>query len=181
MSFEEDVRKQIAKNRDEQASQKAQEEQLEAERIRKKVEQANACAFTFYDKCIEVAAGGMHSLTMYVVESQEMYGGAQIGLITEKQKKEAVESSVRQYIDYSVHGDYDSMLRWAEALPEPFAVNAANEMEKELCKKGLSNVNTKLHPVYKWIKHPPSFFHTFGRMEKTKEVIGYYIQITASW
>lgn len=181
MSFEEDVRKQIAQKRDEQAAQKAQEEQLEAERIRKKAEQANACAFAFYDKCIETAARGMHSLTMYVAEVQEMYCGSRIDVITEEQKKEAVESSVRQYIDYSVHGDYDSMLRWAEALPEPFAINAANVMEKTLRQKGLANVNTKLHPVCKWIHHPPSFFRSYGWDEKTKEVIGYYLQITASW
>ena len=33
MSFEEDVRKQIAKKRDEEAARKAQKEQLEAEKI----------------------------------------------------------------------------------------------------------------------------------------------------
>ena len=181
MSFEEDVRKQIAKKRDEEAARKAQKEQLEAEKIRKKIEQANNCAFTFYDKCIETAAGGMRSLTMYVVEVKEMYCDSRIGLITEKQEKEAIASHVRQYIDYSIHGDYESMLRWAEALPKTFALNTANEMEKALRQKGLTNVNTKLHPVYKWITHPPSFFHTFGRIEKTKEVIGYYLQITASW
>ena len=181
MSFEEDVRKQIAQKRDEQAAQKAQEEQLEAERIRKKAEQANACAFTFYDKCIEIAAGGMHSLTMYVVEVQEMYRGSVIGLITEKQEKKAIESSVGEYFDDSSFGGYESMVRFAKALPKTFALNAANEIENELHKKGLANVYTKLHPVYKWITHPPSFFHHLGRIEKTKEVAGYYVQITASW
>lgn len=181
MSFEEDVKKQIDKKCDEHAAQKAREEQLEAERIQKKTEQVNACPFTFYSKCVEIAAEGMRSLTMYVVESREMYRDSQISLITEEQEKEAVESSVRHYMDYSSHGDYESMLRWADALPEAFALNAANEIEKVLRQKGLTNVTTKLHPVYKWINHPASFFHRFGWAEKTKEVIGYYIQITASW
>jgi len=47
MSFEEDVKKQIAQKRDEQAAQKAQQEQLEAERIQKRIEEVNACPFTF--------------------------------------------------------------------------------------------------------------------------------------
>lgn len=181
MSFEEDVRKQIAKNLDEQAAQKAQQEQLQAESVRKKTEQVNACAFAFYDKCIETAARGMHSLTMYVAEVQEMYCGSRIDVITEKQKNEANKNSSGHYLDYSSHGDYDSMVRFAEALPETFALSAANVMEKTLRQKGLANVNTKLHPVCKWIHHPPSFFRNYGWDEKTKEVIGYYIQITASW
>ena len=181
MTFEENVKKQIAKNRNEQAARKAQEEQLEAERIRKKTEQANACTFIFYNKCIEIAAEGMRSLTMYVVEVEEMYRGSRIGLITEKQERKAIESSVGEYFDDNSHGGYESRVRFAKALPKTFALNAANEIENELRKKGLANVNTKLHPVYKWITHPPSFFHHLGRIEKTTEVIGYYIQITASW
>jgi len=118
---------------------------------------------------------------MYVAEVRTMYEGSQIGLITEKQKKEAIESSVRQYIDYSICGDHESKLRWADGLPKTFASNAANAIEESLRQKGLATVNTKLLPVYKWIHHPPSFFHSYGWNEKTKEVIGYYIQITASW
>lgn len=181
MSFEEDVRKQIAKNRNEEAAQKAQEKQLEAERLQMKVEQANACAFTFYNKCIEIAAEGMRSLTMYVVEVEEMYCGSRIGLITEKQERKAIENSVGEYFDDSSDGGYESRVRFAKALPKTFALNAANEIENELRKKGLANVSIKLYPVHKWITHPPSFFYHLGRIEKTKEVGGYYVQITASW
>ena len=83
-------------------------------------------------------------MTMYVVEVKEMYCDSRIGLITEEQEKKAIASHVRQYIDYSINGDYDSMLRWAEALPKTFALNTANEMEKALRQKGLTIVTTQV-------------------------------------
>ena len=127
MSFQDDVRKQIARNLDEQAAKQSEKERIEAERLTKMLDQANSCEYTFYGKCVEAAGEGKHELTMYVVDimGTEYH---RVGLITKEQGQQAIKSSAMCYDER----DDEDFHRFAKALPKVVALKAADTIKEHL-------------------------------------------------